>query len=687
MELKEYRTDYLNAVEIGSSVNRNFNRTEFVDAVMKELVDSEEISDFTHLQYDGAIGPKRKRIEFDGYDYDDYDHTFTIVVCRYSGEPEVTERLTKGDIEDLAGRARAFIEGSISRVTQDSLEESEKAVELAEFIYSISDEIERYRIFILSDLEKSDRIKSLDVDPIDGKQVQIKLWDISNLFELNISKMGYDDIEINLSDFGYDGLPCIRTSEKSSDISYDSYLCAIPGKLLSDLYAKHGSRLLDSNVRSFLKLTTKTNKNIRATILKEPEMFFAYNNGITTTATDIRVESKNDSLVIKGFTALQIVNGGQTTVTLYTVGKSRDNPDLSKIYVPMKISVVDRERAEEIVPKISRSANTQNKVSESDFFSNSPFHKTIQDLSRRILAPQNAGMPFSTHWFYERTRGQYQQEIARRTTSEANKFKAENPKNQMFTKTDLAKYRLSYGMKPHIVSKGAQYALLEFSKTVDPEHMERYNEFYFRETVAMAILFRRLEKLVPDQPWYQGGYRAQIVTYSLAKMSQLFEKYNRVLNLEMIWNMQSVPEIVEWQLRDIMSAVNESLTQDNEEANVGQWCKKEACWVKVQKIEVDICPGIEKYLKSKVKENNEQRIARRDQRDKNLIHGRIDVVNLGGAFFQDAYEWGIEHDMLGGYEKDLLRVAINMERKVPSERQAKEIMRILGMLREGGYPR
>jgi len=687
MELKEYRTEYLNTVEVGSSVNRNFNRTEFVDAAMKELVESEEISDFTHLQYEGTIGPRHKKIEFDGYDYDDYDHTFTLVVCKYSGLPEVTERLTRTDIGELVDRAKAFIEGSISGITQNSLEESEKAVELADYIKSIAAEIDRYNIFILSDLEKSDRIKSLDIDQIDSKQAQLKLWDISNLFELNISKKGYDDIEINLSDFGIDGLPCICTSEKSDDISYDSYMCAIPGQLLSDLYSKYGSRLLDSNVRSFLKLTTKTNKNIRATILKEPEMFFAYNNGITTTATDINVESKNDSLLIKGFTSLQIVNGGQTTVTIYTVGRSRDNPDLSKIYVPMKISVVDRERAEEIVPKISRSANTQNKVSEADFFSNSSFHKIIQDCSRRVLAPQHSGMPFATHWFYERTRGQYQQEIAHRSKSEANKFKAENPKNQMFTKTDLAKYRLSYDMKPHIVSKGAQYALIEFSKTIDFEHLERYNELYFKETVALAIMFKRIEKMVPEQSWYQGGYRAQIVTYSIARLASLAESMGGVIDLMKIWNMQSLPDAIEQQLFYIMGAVNESLTHDNEEANVGQWCKKEQCWKKVKETQIQQHPSFINCLISKKKESFNQKIARRNERNTQSIKGLIDVVNLGGPFFQNVYDWGVEHNMLDGFQKDLIKVAINMDYRRPSEKQAKEIIKILEMLREGGYPR
>ncbi len=686
MELKEYRDEYLNKIEIGSSVNRNFNRSEFVEAVMRDLIESEEVADFTPLQYEGTIGSRRKKIEFDGYDYDDYDHTFTLVVCKYSGLPDLTEKFTQSDISDLADRAIAFIEGSISGVTQESLEESEEAVVLANYIQSIANDIERYRIFVLSDLEKSDRIKSLDVKPIDSKQAQIKLWDISNLFDLNISKKGYDDIEINLKDFGCDGLPCICTS-KSADVNYDSYLCAIPGQLLSDLYARYGSRLLDSNVRSFLKLTTKTNKSIRGTILKEPEMFFAYNNGITTTATEINVDSTNGSLLIHGFTALQIVNGGQTTVTIYTVGKSKDNPDLSKIYVPMKISVVDRKLAEVIVPKISRSANTQNKVSEADFFSNSPFHKTIQDYSRRVLAPQHSGSPFSTHWYYERTRGQYLQEIARRTVAEVKKFKAENPKEQVFTKTDLAKYRLSYEMKPHIVGKGAQYALIEFSKSVDPEHLEIYNELYFKQTVALAILFKRLEKMVPEQKWYKGGYRSQIVTYSIAKLVAFNESLGGTLDLMQIWNAQALSSALEEQLIEIMYVVNESITTENEEANVAQWCKKDACWKKVKEKEVRMYPGYDKCLVTKKHDACERRIARRDQRNTNLMIGLIDVVNKGPAYYEDAYEWGVEHGMLNRTEKELLQVAMRMNTKVPSEKQAKAIINIINSLREGGYPR
>ena len=80
--------------------------------------------------------------------------------------------------------------------------------------------------------------------------------------------------------------------------------------------------------------------------------------------------------------------------------------DLTDVHVQVKLSVIDEDRVDKVVPVISRSSNTQNKVSLADFFSNHPFHKRIEDFSRRILAPAQEGK-LETKWFYERARGQY----------------------------------------------------------------------------------------------------------------------------------------------------------------------------------------------------------------------------------------------------------------------------------------
>ena len=102
-------------------------------------------------------------------------------------------------------------------------------------------------------------------------------------------------------------------------------------------------------------------------------MFFAYNNGIAATATEVDTEQTPEGLVITRIKDLQIVNGGQTTASIANaVLTARKNEfiDLERIKVPMKISVLDHDMSEKIIPKISEYSNSQNKVDASDFFSN-----------------------------------------------------------------------------------------------------------------------------------------------------------------------------------------------------------------------------------------------------------------------------------------------------------------------------
>src|SRR5690606_7208558 len=140
--------------------------------------------------------------------------------------------------------------------------------------------------------------------------------------------------------------------------------------------------------------------------------FFAYNNGITATADYIDFEEAPDGLKIRKVRNLQIVNGGQTTASLFHTAK-KDKADLSGIFVQAKLSVIPEEHVDEIVPLISRFANSQNKVSDADFFANDPFHIEIEELSRSVWTPAIGGTSHATHWFYERARGQYMDAKAR----------------------------------------------------------------------------------------------------------------------------------------------------------------------------------------------------------------------------------------------------------------------------------
>jgi hypothetical protein len=283
-------------------------------------------------------------------------------------------------------------------------------------------------------------------------------------------------------------------------------------------------------------------------------------------------------------TDLQIVNGGQTTASLFHTQR-RDKADLSQIFVQMKLSVIDSEKSEIIVPRISEYANTQNRVTAADFFSNHPFHVRMEDLSRRIWAPAQQGAQRETRWFYERVRGQYVDAQSKPMRSEQKKFSTAHPKSQMFTKTDLAKFENVFDDHPRWINLGSQKNFARFALRIGKEWVKSstaFNEFYFRRIIARAIIFRHTEKLVSLQPWYLGGYRANIVSYAIAAIGEISKSCGGELHWQRIWQKQEVYGSLDEALRMASRFVNEDIMNPPLGiSNISEWCKKEACWTRI----------------------------------------------------------------------------------------------------------
>jgi hypothetical protein len=355
----------------------------------------------------------------------------------------------------------------------------------------------------------------------------------------------------------------------------------MPGKLLADLYGQYSSRLLEQNVRSFLQARAAVNKGIRDTILTDPEMFFAYNNGITATASRVEVISADGSLQITEIEDLQIVNGGQTTASLFHT-RRKDKADLEKVFVQMKLSVVSSDLAERVVPKISEYANTQNKVNAADFFSNHPYHIRMEEYSRRIWAPAAAGAQRETKWFYERARGQFIDAQAKLTAAESKRFLAEYPKTQMFTKTDLAKYENVWEEHPRFVNLGAQKNFAKFAERISEEWKadpDKFDEGYYHKVIARAIIFKNAEKIVSEQSWYGGGYRANIVTYTIALLGYCADARRCSFDFQKIWRRQSMDPVLGDAIARVGHLVQEDLSKPPERiSNVTEWAKRDACW-------------------------------------------------------------------------------------------------------------
>ena len=688
--LNEFRNTILDEVHFNASMNGTTPREEFLALYANALTEAEEFEDFEQLPFE-SVGSQNKKILIDGYFYDELENCLAIVCCPFSDSLDVMS-LTATESEVHFKRARAFVEEARSGFLTKHGEESAPGYGLAIDVQKRYSNVAKYKFYLLTDMAMSSRIKEIPATKLGNADAEYHIWDIARLQTLYESKTGKEEITIDLTEFEGRGIPCLMAG---SNGEYTAYLCNIPGAILAKLYNTYGGRLLEGNVRSFLTAKGKVNKGIRNTILNEPEMFFAYNNGIAATAYAVKIEAGDVCPVITEITSLQIVNGGQTTASLAAAiinDKDRAN-GLKDIYVPMKLSVVTPEKAAKLIPNIAKYANKQNKVSDADFFSNHAFHVRMEDFSRRILAPAVMGNQYGTHWYYERARGQYKQEQARLTKAEKDKFLLQNPKNQMFTKTDLAKLYNTYKQLPHQVSKGAQKNFIMFAEWAT-EAWEKeetaFNERFFKQIVCLNILYKKIDQIVKQASWYELGYKAQVDTYTLAYLFYQIGRLcpDRVFDFKYVWNQQKVSHETELLLERIAKAMYYHLVSNNREVqNVTEWAKREACWKKAQEINISFSERFIQELGYAADDRDDKKQAKKDQRQANNVSAMIQVANYGTENWKAVLQWGIANRVLTPQDISFIKTAIAMESgRFPSEKQCIRILQILEKVREESYP-
>lgn len=685
-DLEEFRNRLIQEVRVRAEAEKDFERTAFTGHCVKMLQEAEVLGDVEPAFYEGR-GARGRALAVDGYCIDEVDDSVALLLADF--EPTGTPRsLTMTQVQQLLGRVQAFLEEALGLNLRDRVEESAPIQDLLNHLQSQRSDISRFRIFLLSDGFLSTRVSAIPETAVRGVPVESHVWDLSRFHRVISSATGRDDLEVDFTQYTPSGIPCIQAAAGSG--RYPAYLCVVPGGVLARIYEAYGSRLLEGNVRAFLSVRGKVNKGIRRTILQEPDMFFAYNNGIAATATDLRVEKTAEGLHLLEARDFQIVNGGQTTASL-TNALKREKADLNQVFVQMKLSRIPPEESGEVIPEISRYANSQNKVSDADFFSNHPFHRRMEDISRRLLAPPVAGSQIETHWFYERARGQYENEAAGRTPAEKRRFELAFPKRQVITKTDLAKYEFSWRMLPHKVSFGAQKNFMFFAEEITKEwerNPDAFNEEFYREIVAKKILFDRTAVLVSAQPWYQGGYRANIVTHGIARLARLVRDCRKdgEFDLRTIWQQQAVPEAVESQLMEIARQVFEVLTHpDAGIQNVTEWSKKEACWTRV----ADTTPPVLKAFLDLITDRSEvkqrKKAAARTQRVDDGISAQAEVVKRPASYWKRLLDWGLAHRVVAADEAAGLKIAAQLPNKIPNEVYCRKILQALARAEEEGF--
>lgn len=697
-ELEEFRNGLLEAVRVRAPDGSDAELQDFafVCEIGERLSDAEEFQDFIPCHGTG-VGHRSRKLRVDGYELDEADNSIRLLIADFKGGSEV-ETITKTRAESVFSQLKAFVEESSSgKIWSSPLGGGIQTKELSGTIERLhtSRSVSRYRLYLITDAILSDRAKDLAIHDLDGIPVEYHIWDISRLQAVSLSILGTEELEIDFTEFVPGGLPCLRASRTED---YEGYLCVIQGDALAELYDRYGSRLLEGNVRSFLSTSVKINKGIQATIRAEPDRFFVFNNGISATATYADIKETEEGPRLLSAKYLQIVNGGQTTASLQ-IAKRKDSADLSAIHVPMKLSVVlakDTEMLDEMIQKIARYSNSQNKVSDADFFSNHPFHRAIERRSRNIPAPRPAGATFNTYWFYERARGQYVNKQAKMSVRERKFFQRENPRSQLVTKTDLAKFENSWQAQPHIVSRGAQKNFLCFAEYIGKSYGsngEKFdNEIYFKEVIAKAILFKFVENMVSEakKSWYGGDYRAQIVTYTIAKLVALVDTSTNglALNLQAIWTKQGVTAALSQQLEVIAKSVAKAVTTPPvQNMNVGEWCKKEDCWLQVQELSIPVLPEFreELILKSENKQLKDDAVLQATEDA--VIDAVVEVIKLRqSGCWQRLNEWAKRYSPIYGKEADLVRLASNGT-WVPSDKQAAALIKILKRLEQEGFKR
>lgn len=556
---------------------------DFLTNVMMEyLEDAGEVTDPIICPFRGY------GLQMNAYAISEDYESVNIFISIYS-DTEQPRSVSQTDVDAAIKRAIQLYHKAINDL-YTSFQKDNDTYEFAITLHQNRDNIKHVRICALTNgLVKPIALKNITIG---SAEVSFSLWDIDRLYRCVTSGKMRETIEIDFEEKFQTTIPCI---ENSSSSKYSVYLAIINGDLLASLYDEFRDRLLEKNVRSFLQVRGRhsVNGGIRDTLRDEPDMFLAYNNGISVTAESVEiVRDENGKPSIKRIRDMQIVNGGQTTASIFNAKNDRKiAADLSQVYVQMKISVIHSENdMDEIVPRISTFANTQNKIQIADFSANDPFHRRVEELSRTIWAPAQGGMR-PQNWFYERARGQYADMLTRESTSKRKKeYKETHP---LFTKTDLAKYENTWDQLPWQVSEGAQKNFNKFMLRLNERKGFVPDEVYYQNLIAKAILFRQTEKLVQKQQF--GGYRANIVTYTLAFLSY---KTAQRIDLERIWKEQSITPALESEIIEISRFVQRLIVNPPGGANIGEWCKKEKFWQTLRDYDYTLSDALQAELLS-----------------------------------------------------------------------------------------
>lgn len=684
--------DLRNEIKVAAVAgNGAFEVEAFAGVFAARLEDAEAVADL-NIEPLRCNGPRGKRLELLGYAENSIEQSLVILAGRYFGRDET---LTMTGAKDSIGRATGFIEAAASGWLTTNLEVSSREWEYADyFSKQITDgRIAKIRVILITDGTMSDRIRTIESDIVAGLRTTYEVWDQRRIIDAALPDRGSEDIHVDFGKWIPDGLPCLVAS--GEDETTRTYLAVIPAKVLAEVFDEYGSLLLESNVRTFLSARGQVNRGIQATLAQEPERFLAYNNGLTTTATEVELGSSQQGATIRSLHRWQIVNGGQTTASLAHYLRSDRSRNVDGVSIQMKLVIVSDSDSAAVVQSVAKYANSQNRISAADLFSTHEFHVRLEQISRRLKAPAQEGMQYQTGWYYERARGQWENDrAARGSTGEQAKFELEYPKSQRITKTDWAKYDYCWNQHPDLVSKGAQSVFADYANKVDTQWTkddgkgaDAYGDGYFRASIGKAVMYATLRGEVLKQDWYRSapGYLANIVAYAIARFSlQISAQFGARYDFGRVWKHQAISRTTLEALVQIALLAQKHLTDPNRpQANVTQWAKQQACWEGFKRVNIGLADSVEDDLITAAQAHEQAS----DDRKQRMMDTGFEIVRRVLAVKRGTWETvykSAERAPMSPTEKNLVELHGLRQGRVPSDRQAAILLRLLNRMADHG---
>ncbi|KVC24221.1 abortive phage infection protein [Burkholderia diffusa] len=569
MDLPEFLRETQAAVRSQMREGALYEELVFAGIVMDHMSEIGMTFEPVECHFEGKVGNANLRLS--GYSVSDESDQLDLFVSLYDGvdvPTPVPDSETKTAVEQCLRFLTLCAEGKMA----PKLDPSSDVRSLAETLQGIYNDLEQIRVYVITD--KVAKSKSFKTRDIGGKAVRLEVMDIERLHRHWSEGKPRDEVVVDFNEVSGAPLPCVFVPGENDD--YDYALTAIPGEALRLLYEKFGARLLEANVRSFLSVKGKgINAGIQTTLRSAPERFMAYNNGIVIVADEMRLGRPGDgSAGVAWLKGLQIVNGGQTTASMYFTKKKFPEVNLAPVRVPAKIIVMrvqDAAKEEALVSDISRFANTQNAIKQSDLSANKPFHVDVEKLSLTVYCPDGV-----SRWFYERASGSYSTMLAREGTTPAKlrQLKDAMPPARKITKTDLAKYINAWDRRPDLVSLGSQKNFERFMaalSTPDGETATLPDVPWYKEMIAKAIVFKATQKIV--RPMFQA-FQANIAAYAVAVLA---DRLGDRIELDRIWSRQALSPELCAQIARWANEVSDVLHQTAGGRMVSEWAKKPEC--------------------------------------------------------------------------------------------------------------